>query len=166
MRIFILVMFTIPGLAQEDIPGQFRTIKSLIPDAGTVAVIVDGKNSAIDEELGQASAENGLKVVKVPIENIRDMAKALNATWGHNPNFIYVENSKVLGGKNSLKFIAKSAAKNGVPVFTSSDNGMDAGAFGLMQKTDLGWKITVNGKVKDSYSVAVPSGDERFLVQN
>ncbi|MCB1052581.1 MAG: hypothetical protein H6510_17255 [Acidobacteria bacterium] len=166
LKSFVVLLLSGMVLGQADVPGQFRAIKALMPEASTVAVILDGRGSKIEGELGQASSENGLKVVKVPIQSIRDMAAALNAAMAHNPNFIYIEDSDGLGGKNSIKFVAKSALKNQVPVFTTHPDALDAGAFGQMQKGDAGWTILVNGKVKDQYSIAIPDGNDRFLVQN
>jgi ABC-type uncharacterized transport system substrate-binding protein len=152
--------------AQADISGQFQVIRGLMPGATTVAVIIDAKGSPLDGELGGASADNDLKVLKVPIQSIRDMAAALNAVLDHNPSFIYFENSENLGGKNSIKFIAKSALKNKVPVYTAHAAALESGAFGQLQQGATGWTIVVNGKVKEQYAIEIPEGDARFLVQN
>jgi ABC-type uncharacterized transport system substrate-binding protein len=149
----------------EELNAQFDLVKALIPQATTAAVFWDPKaNPDLDAILGEVSSHTGLRIIKTPLENIRDLSGLLRQVLQYNVSFFYLYDDRLCGTKNVIKFVVKSTLDKQIPVFSSSQDTLSGGGFGELSRQDGSWLIKINGNARDQLGIAVPADDPRFKI--
>ncbi|MCB1050124.1 MAG: hypothetical protein H6510_01935 [Acidobacteria bacterium] len=165
--LFFTVFVGLPSFGQDaaEMIHKFNLIQELVPNCTTVGVIWDPKsNPALEAVFGEVSSATGLRVVKTPLENIRDLSGLIRQMTQYNISFIYLHEDRLVSSKNVIKFVVKSTLDKKIPVFCQSEDVMTAGGYGELVNVGGSWKIRVNGNVKDQYDIAVPEGNDKFQV--
>lgn len=157
MRKLLPFLLVGTGLFAQDMADQLGVVKELMPSAGTVGVLYQASDADIDSDIGAASATLGLRIVKAPIESIRDVSKAIRQLAQYNVSYIYLPSDRLMSSKSAIKFVVKQTVKDGVPVFSSSEDAFSAGAMGRFIQEDGKWVLKINGKVQSLYGIEVPS---------
>jgi len=149
----------------EELNRQFDLVKELLPQATTAAVLWDPKaNPNLDTLLGEVSSHTGLRIIKTPLENIRDLSGLLRQVLQYNVSFFYLYDDRLCGTKNVIKFVVKSTLDKQIPVFSSSQEALSGGSLGELSRQDGSWLIRINGNTRDQLGIAVPVDDPRFKI--
>jgi hypothetical protein len=143
---------------------QLFIIKELKADIKTVGIVWD-KNVGRDDlmpQIQRAAAAAGLKIVISPIADVREIGptfRDLVRTSGIDALWI-VEDDAVVGNAMGRKFLIKSAAEHGLPIFAPSEKWVAEGACVALRKEGSDIQLLVNKAAAQAASVKIP---EKYL---
>ena len=159
-----LLFFSTFALAQDDLAFQVKLIKELMPDATRVGLLFN-PTTDVDSMIMRAIQETGIKVIKSPIASVRDVATAVRNLDRYDVDFVIMVEERVVTSNNAIKYVVKQTVKKKIPVFTTSDNALTAGALGRLVNATGKWQMQVNGKVIRLFDITVPDANEDFTLE-
>ena len=160
-----ILLFSGLAFGQADLPAQVRLVKTLVPSTTKIALFFNPGEGGIDAVINQAAQENGVQIVKAPVKSIREVSATIRTLARYNVDGVIILNQNVVSSSNAIKFVVKSTVKKKTPVFTASENGMNAGAYGQFVKEGTRWRLKINGKVSGRFDITPPEGDDQFFIE-
>jgi len=167
-RFLLITIISASVYAQvEDLPEQLMLIQELLPDATTVGIIWDPTTQPdAESQFGAVSTATGLRVVKTPLKDIRQLSAVMRAMGQYHVSFIYMVKGRMITSKNVIKFVTKRAKKSNMPVFTSDTDTLRHGTYGELYNDDGEWRLRINGDLQQDYVLEIPEEDDRFVVRS
>ena len=163
-KLIPLLFFSTFVHAQDDLAFQVKLIKELLPDATRVGLLFNPTQD-VDGLINRAVAETGIKVIKSPIASVRDVAKAVRNLSRYDVDFVIMVEERIVTSNNAIKYVVKQTVKKKIPVFTTSDNAMKAGACGHLVNATGKWQMKVNGKVVSRFDITVPDSNADITLE-
>ncbi len=163
-KLLPLLLFTTLAFAQSDLAQQTKIIKELMPDATRVGLVYS-PSVDVDIFISEIVAETGIRVVKAPVQSIREVSQAIRSLDRYEVNFILLLEERIVTSNNSIKFVVKQTVKKKIPVFTTAGNALNAGAYGQLVQEAGSWRIKINGKVASRFDIVIPEGSDKFTIE-
>ncbi len=151
-------------MAQDDLAHHVKLIKQLMPDATRVGILFN-PNTEIDGLINRAVQETGIKIIKSPIASVRDVSTAVRNLDRYDVDFVIMIEERVVTSNNAIKYVVKQTVKKKIPVFTTSENAMSAGACGHLVNGAGTWQMKVNGKVVRLFDITVPDSNANITLE-
>ena len=161
----LVLFFASSVFAQNSLSSHVSLIKEIMPNSTRVAILFKAGDSAVEAAIQKTSTDNGLMVVRVPVNSIREIAPAMRNLQSFDVDFVYLVEDRIVTGTNSIKFVVKQTVKKGIPVFTSAENAFKGGACGQLVGEGGGLLLKINGKVSSRFELKIPEGSGKIKIE-
>ena len=159
-----LLLWAITATSQaQELTSHIRLVQRLMPNATRIGLVYS-PNADLRADIQAATTETGMRVVTAEVGSIRDLAKAVRSLDPYDVDFIILSEERVTSGTSAIKFVVKQAARKKIPVFSTAEAALPAGAFGRFIQDQSQWKIRINGKVLSRFDIQVPDS-EVFIIE-
>ncbi|MCB9397220.1 MAG: hypothetical protein H6510_05345 [Acidobacteria bacterium] len=149
------MLFVCSAVWAQSLTEQIGLIKQVLPETTQIAVLFQKDHAPSQDELNKAAAMNGVRIYVVPSASMRDLAAAMEGALKTNPNFVMFWQPDDLGGKNALKYAAKSSMSKKVPLFSDHPDTLNAGGLGALVEEGNKTSLQLNGSLAKQMGIAI-----------
>lgn len=164
------------GLCQAKDPSmdfldQVGLIKSLLPDAKVVGVMVGPQDLAVlKNSIAQAQVQYGIKIVSIALSDVKQklpqyvkMAAAGVVKTHGIQALMFVEGlDEVTKSQVGIKLTSGEMQKSGVPIFSANEKGLQLGCLGQFIQSGEEWIMNLSTESAEKLNVTVPKNDTKF----
>ena len=165
LRYFVIaIMFGSALAAQEsDLVSQIKLIHRIMPDAARISLVYS-QGANLDNVIRKITEETGLRIVRAPVSDIRDLNKILRNLERFHVELIFMMEGGMVTSINSIRTTTKFGSRNKIPVFTTAEAALAAGSLGQPYLDGAQWRLRLNSKVLSGYDLQIPKDDSRYVI--